>query len=1844
MIEHLGLGVEITLEDRVTQKVDPIIRELERLKRTSEEVTKRVDANNIHLYGSFERYMRAQKIRDFNEAVRGTNTVLLTMTERLVRGTYSAERFFNSLNRAQAVGSFNELYNSIRRVQEQLSMMGFGMSHLQEKMVNQRAYNIMKYQMADLYDRIKLTKKAIEEMQNSPDSSKFQKEIELAKQSLKVYEEELRKARDMQRQLAKTHGLMIGEFRGKPIMFKPAETLAQRTANRLLGLSMLDMAYAADLAYKSIDKISKALVGTGYTAEEARAKITQVATSLNMLGTMLSTTVTVTVIAGTVLLVGFAKAFEEAQAKFQARTLSTDIRMKANVVGDKGINDEMARIWKETGEDWGEISNTMSDLELILGKMPTYKLGQLAEYGLRFAKVWDEVGATDSILMMNRIMDKFGVSSEQALDILTLGLKKTNGNLEEAGKYINKNIGSLKRMTSAGHEGAQAFERLSDAIRNSPTERLFRGLRSLTLIFKELWESGLGEVFGKIGDGLYKVGNALTTLLQHNPKLAKFLGYTLGISSAFIALIGPIAFITGTLVRFKGVIEGVSASIFGLSKGGLALLSPQAQMAKEGMDELTVAIAKFPNTLLSTIPLFYNFIRGIPYFIMNIAKANPMMVGLIAAFTAYKLNLFGVAESIDKVMNKVRESWNLAKQIVGGKIKFDKIEDYNRLTQVFAKIHGLGIIIRNVIRDWGKGSVFFSEKEVDLLKRLGLDGFATKLVDISGKVKRFWLGFKEGFSDSVEIGKKFIGEVWERFEGHLKTISDLLLDLLNGLNKMFGGEGNYTSLTEVMDKMLGMKDGFYELGRLVGTLMFGFIAFKGVGTIISAVTSPFRVLGKAIDDVSEKFRMLKGLFKGGVVGHAEVDVHERRRNGRGNGGNNQPPMITAVSGLDTPAHTPTVPVGTTRVERNNRNKRATIRKRVRDFGQLVAEFFSPILDPLAPIGRGATDVGRGFVEERQSMRRGVVTEFDRYREGRRRSAQNRAQRIGGGLARGARSVGRGISDLVRLPFDFITNNTKIGRSATQSVNRYRQSVNRRLATFRLAKTLFTGSPVQSEVQVGSRMGRKMEQRAQRIARFSTPLKRLVPERARNIGGALGRGIFTTAKAGFSTGRFFGRLTAGSFKVGGRIGRLLLRGIGGLVLKGLPRLFMLGLKAINILGWALMAWDIISLVFSNWGKIKAGAKKAWEWIKTDGKDMAIELMKWIRDKLGEAWEWVRTEGVKKFGKLVSAGIEKLGELAGKALEIGISIGKNIYDKVIEWIGNLVSKAKTKLADLVSDIPVVGGLLGRFFGGGGKSKKGVDSKVKKYAYGGIVNKPHFGIVGEDGEEAIIPLTKRQRGLELWIEAGKRLGVLPFAEGGIVGIPSPSRMSSPSIGSSSKRVLNTVVNIASVEGADDLNNRGKDLGEEFVKSMSKSLQANNIPMDGWKEQNIGKPMNQVVRESLNYAVRMVRGFTKGQNSTPTGTDDYLERQVHIPFRTAQGNSSTWGAGLIQNFISGMRSKSSAVVESAKYLADRVEKAFREGLDIHSPSRVMIELGKFAAIGIVHGLQAVDIKKFALKQVEELAAAYGGVSQVSKWIAQALMITGAPMSWLKPLTIMAMHESGGNPKAINLWDSNAKKGTPSKGLMQTIDPTFNAYKLPRYNDIWNPVHNAIASIRYIQDRYGSPFNTLGISNMSKGGGYRGYKDGGIITYPHMAYVGEEGEEAVIPLTKRTRAQQLLEQVSGRLGFDIVPKGRKSAYEPVVRGRTSQSPQSTPVSGTSSQQAVIPNKTTKSSQPVNVDNSITVQKLEIHFPKEMAGIGEANARKQALAIMKELQKVVREQRLRMGEKNLSLDDIILNL
>ncbi|GAA1275178.1 hypothetical protein GCM10009634_17870 [Saccharothrix xinjiangensis] len=117
----------------------------------------------------------------------------------------------------------------------------------------------------------------------------------------------------------------------------------------------------------------------------------------------------------------------------------------------------------------------------------------------------------------------------------------------------------------------------------------------------------------------------------------------------------------------------------------------------------------------------------------------------------------------------------------------------------------------------------------------------------------------------------------------------------------------------------------------------------------------------------------------------------------------------------------------------------------------------------------------------------------------------------------------------------------------------------------------------------------------------------------------------------------------------------------------------------------------------------------------------------------------------------------------------------------------------------------------------------------------------------------------------------------------------------------------------------------------------------------------------------------------------------------------------------------------------------------------------------------------------------------QVEGWIREAIGIlaangTAIDEGSLDEIYTIIIKESNGNPNAVNTWDSNAMRGTPSKGLMQCIDPTFQAYKLSGHNDIYNPVDNIIAGVRYTYARYGGFHNHPGLVSMAAGTGYQGY------------------------------------------------------------------------------------------------------------------------------------------------------------
>lgn len=172
--------------------------------------------------------------------------------------------------------------------------------------------------------------------------------------------------------------------------------------------------------------------------------------------------------------------------------------------------------------------------------------------------------------------------------------------------------------------------------------------------------------------------------------------------------------------------------------------------------------------------------------------------------------------------------------------------------------------------------------------------------------------------------------------------------------------------------------------------------------------------------------------------------------------------------------------------------------------------------------------------------------------------------------------------------------------------------------------------------------------------------------------------------------------------------------------------------------------------------------------------------------------------------------------------------------------------------------------------------------------------------------------------------------------------------------------------------------------------------------------------------------------------------------------GEGIDWAKGSLENIGSWLGDKFSALED---FLADPLKAT--KGLLEKATSGLYKGLGNFA--DVAHG--AMDkltqpIADWFKKGLEKLEAQFesGGASPDLIRAAAAKMHVAISGGDISHIMNVIKHESGGNARAINNWDSNAAKGTPSKGILQFIEPTFMHYAMPGHTNIMSPFDQLLA------------------------------------------------------------------------------------------------------------------------------------------------------------------------------------------
>lgn len=566
------------------------------------------------------------------------------------------------------------------------------------------------------------------------------------------------------------------------------------------------------------------------------------------------------------------------------------------------------------------------------------------------------------------------------------------------------------------------------------------------------------------------------------------------------------------------------------------------------------------------------------------------------------------------------------------------------------------------------------------------------------------------------------------------------------------------------------------------------------------------------------------------------------------------------------------------------------------------------------------------------------------------------------------------------------------------------------------------------------------------------------------------------------------------------------------------------------------WDEIKdKISTQANSAKNNASTAFSTLKSNMNTAFNSMKSTASSVFGKIGDWANDLG-SKIGKGLSNGVKSVKEGAGKIFNgmVGV-IGKGVNGVIsgINWVLNKVGAGSSALKKWT--IPTYANGTGYHPGGMALVNDGLGSNYQE-AY----RTP-------DGRTGIFPA---QRNLMVNLPKGTSVlsgpktaamyGVPAYANG--VGEWLKEKWDGAkeiasdiwSYASNPKKLLNAAISkFVDLKGAVEpaLSMAKGAVGTiaegsyKWVKSkFDKGYKAQNSSFDGsmggW---GVYKYLYQIAQKAIDRypGMRITSGFRPG--------DPYSHgkhQAIDIAYPASMNGSSKYFAPanwVFDNFAS-----------KVAYVITQGKVRDRKGMSGTGSSGSWVRWPQndhYDHLHINGSLGASDIDKNASFGASGGAAAGKYGSSVERWrstVNSALNKLGIYSLANANRTLYQMKtESNGNPNAINNWDINAKNGTPSKGLMQVIDPTFRAYARSPYNkNIWDPMSNILASMRYALSRYGS-----------LAAAYRGvgYENGGLVSQDGLYRMGEGNKkELVIPLEKPQRAAELIQQAIEYLGLDM--------------------------------------------------------------------------------------------------------------
>ena len=737
---------------------------------------------------------------------------------------------------------------------------------------------------------------------------------------------------------------------------------------------------------------------------------------------------------------------------------------------------------------------------------------------------------------------------------------------------------SMEEMRDKIRDAEGHSTKFMDAIMNTSYGTEMK-LKAVAEQFQILFGTALRPLFNDLLDGLTFVIGKVNEFMQAHPKLTKVLGYGIGIA-------GMLTVATGAVMLFIGGILALYASI-----GNVIL---QIARNTRVLDLLSAgynsAGAMIKGNLLGPLRLLGASLlklTGITFFLWMAWKND--FLKMRTTFTEWKNGITRGLEDSQRLFEIYADSslgaWTNAVKTAQ---RDGTLDSWFTRMLLKAKILWAGLkemFQQHTLYDnWDTRKEFpivvdgiLSDNTFAKLQEMGLLGFVEGIYKAYRAMKDLWNGFQVGVKDGLEI---------------LKTLLGPLLDIWNYLSaKILEIWQNFGYFEEV-GKGIGtqwMQWGV-RLGYIVGSVIAIRVAIWGWLTALKLAWSPIKLLINGVTKLWSGFNKLKNI--GDMLKKAFNWIGSKTLGPLWRG-------LTTATLLTRRATSPNARRGATSTVPSMRQNQTTNAR-----GQRVPQMTqSRNLDGSPAFDRNGRPIMQPSVTGSRALR------------------GQRGQLVIPGR-NGASSTIRGRGLLGRMT-DLWQGRQYVPEQRTASNGRAYQQIRTRRGG--VINDFSNDGRMTRNVRTGGLRGG--------LSKVGSFFRKYLGNERGSVGGggATAGRVGASAGRGFSIGNLFKGAGKGMGKVAGTLGKGLLKGLGTVLTKGVPLLFRTALSAFSFIGWAMLAWEGIKLIWSNWDWIKEKAGLAWDWIKEKAglvwewaKSIGGLAWDWVKEKAGLAWDWVVTK--------------------------------------------------------------------------------------------------------------------------------------------------------------------------------------------------------------------------------------------------------------------------------------------------------------------------------------------------------------------------------------------------------------------------------------------------------------------------------------------------------------------------------------------------------------------------------------------------------------------------------------------